>query len=263
MSSSSPQPHGAHGADAAHDPAPAPGARPDPESPAHPNVYRPRTPAAPAYEEYADPAAAHGWTNSYDETRELPVVVDAGRPGADGSERPGEPGQPGEPPGPGRRALRGRRREARRRRAAVAVGALGVVSAAAVLAGLTFSGSPPGGARDERDRTAGESAAPADTAAAADAERVTATVPVTPSVTPGLLTAPAPSASGGSSAPATPSATGSSGAPSSPDAPVRPSATRSTAPATSAAATPTPSASASGGYGGWGHGHGHGHGHGG
>ncbi|MEU3414195.1 hypothetical protein ABZ760_23510 [Streptomyces sp. NPDC006658] len=43
-----------------------------------PNVYHPLPAPAPAYEEYADPAAAHGWQNDYDATRELPPA--AGEP---------------------------------------------------------------------------------------------------------------------------------------------------------------------------------------
>lgn len=38
-----------------------------------PNVYHPQPEPAPSYEEYADPAVAHGWLNAYDETREMPV----------------------------------------------------------------------------------------------------------------------------------------------------------------------------------------------
>src|SRR5204863_6517949 len=41
-----------------------------------PNVYHPQPEWAPSYEEYADPAVAHGWLNAYDETREMPPVVD-------------------------------------------------------------------------------------------------------------------------------------------------------------------------------------------
>ncbi|MDF3149655.1 hypothetical protein PBV88_53005, partial [Streptomyces sp. T21Q-yed] len=43
---------------------------------APPNVYHPRPTAPPAYEEYTDPAAAHGWRNEYDETAQLPRVSD-------------------------------------------------------------------------------------------------------------------------------------------------------------------------------------------
>ncbi|MCZ0987253.1 hypothetical protein O1M54_19145 [Streptomyces diastatochromogenes] len=50
----------------------APGAGGEPG--AAPNVYHPRAASAPSYEEYGDPAAAHGWQNAYDETRELPAV---------------------------------------------------------------------------------------------------------------------------------------------------------------------------------------------
>ncbi|MFE3633915.1 hypothetical protein ACFXOG_06660, partial [Streptomyces sp. NPDC059168] len=54
-----------------------------------PNVYHPQTVAAPSYEEYADPAAAHGWQNAYDETRELPAL--SGPPGSGGPRVPGGP----------------------------------------------------------------------------------------------------------------------------------------------------------------------------
>jgi len=54
-----------------------------------PNVYHPQPESVPSYEEYADPAVAHGWLNAYDETREMPPAVDreAGRPRVGGSRR--------------------------------------------------------------------------------------------------------------------------------------------------------------------------------
>ncbi|MGW1607492.1 hypothetical protein ACWCQV_42525, partial [Streptomyces eurythermus] len=52
-----------------------------------PNVYHPLPAPAPAYEQYADPAAAHGWQNDYDATREPPPV--AGVP--DGPAEPAPP----------------------------------------------------------------------------------------------------------------------------------------------------------------------------
>ncbi|MGH1551834.1 hypothetical protein ACRAWF_05765 [Streptomyces sp. L7] len=53
------------------------------ESGAPPNVYLPHVDAAvPSYDGYVDPAAAHGWQNAYDETRELPPVRDDGVAGA-------------------------------------------------------------------------------------------------------------------------------------------------------------------------------------
>ncbi|MCZ0210749.1 hypothetical protein OZK63_35755, partial [Streptomyces sp. UMAF16] len=64
-----------------------------------PNVYHPLPAPAPAYEQYADPAAAHGWQNDYDATRELPPV--AGLP--DG---PAEPAPPVPPVPSGARARR-------------------------------------------------------------------------------------------------------------------------------------------------------------
>ncbi|MEU6464347.1 hypothetical protein [Streptomyces sp. NPDC046976] len=57
----------------------APGAgAASPSSSIPPPVYHPRPGPAPAYEEYADPAAAHGRQNAYDETRELPPVTEFG-----------------------------------------------------------------------------------------------------------------------------------------------------------------------------------------
>lgn len=53
------------------------------EHQAPPNVYLPPAAPSPVYDAYADPATAHGWQNAYDETRELPPVVD-------GTPRPGE-----------------------------------------------------------------------------------------------------------------------------------------------------------------------------
>ncbi|MFD3836124.1 hypothetical protein ACFWWC_07650 [Streptomyces sp. NPDC058642] len=103
-----------------------------------PNVYHPRTEPPPPYEEYADPAVAHGWQNAYDETAELPRV-------------------------PSRRSRTGSRRKPspwRSRRVAVAAGAVGAVSAAALIAGFAFSGggSAPGDAEGKHSRT-GPSAA--------------------------------------------------------------------------------------------------------
>ncbi|MER7229298.1 hypothetical protein ABT370_39965, partial [Streptomyces rubradiris] len=68
-----------------------------------PNVYHPLPAPAPAYEQYADPAAAHGWQNDYDATRELPPV--AGVPGG-----PAEPAPPELAGAGARRAGRGRAR---------------------------------------------------------------------------------------------------------------------------------------------------------
>ncbi|MEU6255587.1 hypothetical protein [Streptomyces sp. NPDC047043] len=122
-----------------------------PEDP--PNVYHPRGASSPAYEAYADPAAAHGWLSAYDETRELPSV-------ADGTGRSAEPGGV-------RQHRRSRRKPSawRSRHAAVAAGAVGAVSAMAAAVALSFSGSPSGSPSDGvqgKDRrtspTAGDSA---------------------------------------------------------------------------------------------------------
>ncbi|MET9681502.1 hypothetical protein [Streptomyces coeruleorubidus] len=127
----------------------------EPQGP--PNVYLPQTDPPPAYDAYADPAAAHGWQDVYDpqgatrgmdETRELPPVPVpvpvpvSGRSGA------------------GRHSRRGRGAW-RARRVAVAAGAVGAVSAAALIAGLGFSDAPSGGSREggggRTGPTAGES----------------------------------------------------------------------------------------------------------
>ena len=72
-----------------------------------PNVYQPQPGPVPAYDEYTDPAAAHGWQNAYDATAELPVI-DSGAPESDGREPSGR--APGGPDSGGRAA---RRRAAR------------------------------------------------------------------------------------------------------------------------------------------------------
>ncbi|GAA1041457.1 hypothetical protein GCM10009566_37640 [Streptomyces murinus] len=66
-----------------------------------PPVYHPRPGPAPAYEEYADPAAAHGWQNAYDETRELPPITEFGPQGPVGTEGFEGPGGAGAPRDPG------------------------------------------------------------------------------------------------------------------------------------------------------------------
>ncbi|MES9523947.1 hypothetical protein ABWI14_25850, partial [Streptomyces capoamus] len=67
------------GAYGMHDGGGAPGVRP--------NVYHPQAAPAPAYDEYADPAAAHGWHDAYDATRELPPVPAAPAPREPGAGR--------------------------------------------------------------------------------------------------------------------------------------------------------------------------------
>src|SRR3954467_9933031 len=42
-----------------------------------PNVYQPQPAPAPAYEEYTDPAAAHGWQNVYGAAAEPPRIEPA------------------------------------------------------------------------------------------------------------------------------------------------------------------------------------------
>ncbi|GHB69023.1 hypothetical protein GCM10010377_69740 [Streptomyces viridiviolaceus] len=102
------------------------------ETPA--TVYVPQSVPPPAYDEYSDPAAAHGWQNAYDRTEELPPVRQA----------------PDVRPRTTSRGARRKPRSAwRSRRAAVAVGAVGAASAAALIAGFSFSG--PGGSANGKD----------------------------------------------------------------------------------------------------------------
>ncbi|MFF7051873.1 hypothetical protein ACFY94_26345 [Streptomyces griseorubiginosus] len=108
-----------------------------------PNVYQPQPGAAPAYEEYTDPAAAHGWQNAYDATAELPLIES-------GALGPGAPGAV-EPESGGRAARRraARSTEGRRSRRVVAVvGAVGAVGVAALIAGLSLTDSSSGPERE-------------------------------------------------------------------------------------------------------------------
>ncbi|MEV8595850.1 hypothetical protein [Streptomyces sp. NPDC052012] len=134
-----------------------------------PNVYLPQPPPPPAYDAYADPAAAHGWQNAYDETAELPPVAEGGA--ASGAEpaphRPGG-GEHRSHRAPGRRARRSGARPSRR--VAMTGGALGAVTVAALVAGFAFSGSSSDGTGEKGKRTGpaaepdtGESAPPAAT----------------------------------------------------------------------------------------------------
>src|SRR4051794_41465545 len=101
-----------------------------------PNVYQPQPAPAPAYEEYTDPAAAHGWQNVYDATAELPRIEPAAP----------EPGDV-EPPVPQPAGRAARRRAAqgkgpwRSRRGGGAVGGVGGGAAAGPVAGAASFGS--------------------------------------------------------------------------------------------------------------------------
>ncbi|MFI7408875.1 hypothetical protein ACIBU0_09440 [Streptomyces sp. NPDC049627] len=170
-----------------------PDARPEPDvAQAPPTVYHPLPEESPAYDAYVDPAAAHGWQNAYDETTELPAVVD----GAGGAhEVRGVGGTSGPDRGydyvyevgydygdygdghaaPRRRSHRGRHQPAawRSHRVAIAAGALGVVSAAALIAGFSLSGSSTGGGtqtkHDRTSTTSNDSVVPQEPSAGASA----------------------------------------------------------------------------------------------
>ncbi|MET8895191.1 hypothetical protein [Streptomyces albogriseolus] len=194
-----------------------------------PSVYLPQAAPPPAYDAYADPAAAHGWQNAYDETRELPPVA-AGEPAPPG-QTGGEPDPPGEAPHPGGRHAagdvpgrprgglprpepggRGRRRAPappRARRAVAAVSAVGAVSVAALIAGFAFSGSPSKGAGEQGDRedvTTGRSDVPSsETDASAPAGKPDATgAPAAGSASPSASASGGDREAGGS--PSTPAA---------------------------------------------------------
>ncbi|MEU7060009.1 hypothetical protein [Streptomyces sp. NPDC046197] len=212
-----------------------------------PNVYHPQAAAAPAYEGYADPAAAHGWQNAYDETRELPPVPggetrelppvpDVDAPGRQATEGVPEArqGHRGRPRG---RRMREQRGGGRSRRAALVAGAAGVVSLA-VIAGFSALGSSSDGPQGARERT-GPTAGGADTTAG------TATASAVTGSPAGPAGAGVPDTGGGrsGSAPASASAVGSPAASGSGDRSAPPATTP--APGTSAAAaTPAPATSA-------------------
>jgi hypothetical protein len=137
----------------------------EPQGP--PNVYVPQADPPPAYDAYADPAAAHGWQDVY-APAEARDAQDATRGMGDTRELPPMPVPAHGRSGAGRHSRRGRRRGPwRARRVAVAVGAVGAVSAAALIAGLGFSEAPSGGTREDgggrTGPTAGESPAPPST----------------------------------------------------------------------------------------------------
>ncbi|WP_315885797.1 hypothetical protein [Streptomyces sp. P17] len=127
-----------------------------------PNVYVPQAVPSPDYQEYADPAVAHGWQNAYDETSELPHIPE---------EPPAAPPPPGEPvdadveervgwethwepDGGSRTARRARHRRVNRRRALMAAGAVGAASVAALVAGFAFSSDSSSGGSDKKDPAA-------------------------------------------------------------------------------------------------------------
>ncbi|MFI5793250.1 hypothetical protein [Streptomyces sp. NPDC051677] len=178
-----------------------------------PNVYHPYEAADPtSYEEYRDPAAAHGWENAYDQTTELPRVVPA----------QAEPGGRAD-----------RRRAARRtggrcsRRVIVAAGAVSLAAAIAGYAGLS-SGDAPGG-KAGTGRPDGGSVAPTGAGSpqsgsgtpraesgAAPAETSSSSSAAPSSVSPSAVTDPgrstsSPTAASDTPAPTTPTATAANG----------------------------------------------------
>ncbi|MFI8170620.1 hypothetical protein ACIGAN_30295 [Streptomyces sp. NPDC085931] len=133
-----------------------------------PNVYVPQGAPPPEYDAYADPAAAHGWQDVYEGTpaadgtavgdgadagdiSATAAAVD-GRDRAAGRDRAGGAGDARELPAVPAPARSGGGHRSRRkppawrtRRVAMAAGAVGAVSAAALIAGFSFSGGPSGG----------------------------------------------------------------------------------------------------------------------
>ncbi|MBC2900809.1 hypothetical protein [Streptomyces cupreus] len=145
----------------------------DPQGP--PQVYVPQTAPSPAYEEYADPAVAHGWQNAYDETSELPRV-------------PGTPEGGWEPGADGRAARRSHRRRDNRRRALLAAGALGTVSVAALVAGFGFSSDSASSDADVKKDPA--RSAKDDSGASTDPSATPSTASMASSDTPGTTASP-------------------------------------------------------------------------
>ncbi|MFE6284826.1 hypothetical protein [Streptomyces sp. NPDC057877] len=135
-----------------------------------PKVYHPQAAETPSYDEYADPAAAHGWQNAYDQTHELPSIAAGEQLAPQAGEVPPAPAAvPARTDRP-RTGHRARRKPSawRTRRAAVAAGAVGAVSAAALIAGFSFSGSSTDGSEDRQDRTGVPSAGDTDTTRTSD-----------------------------------------------------------------------------------------------
>lgn len=170
--------NGTYGANAANEAVGAydgHGVHPDPAGHTQsPNVYHPQadTGLTPEYDEYADPAAAHGWQNAYDETAELPTMSAIGAGAGAGAEV--EVGATGAAVG-GVAAGHRRKKSASSRRGVVVgavAGAVSVVSVAALIVGFggsdTPSGGGPGGEGKRARSTAGASVTPAEDPAAAD-----------------------------------------------------------------------------------------------
>lgn len=181
-------------------------------------VYQPQPEHIPAYEEYADPAAAHGWQNTYDETRELPPVV-----------------------APGPRRSRRKPSPWRQRRAAGVAVAVGAVSAAALIAGFSSSDR---GAQSEKGRTSPTAAdpgsgTPSDTAPGTTRDTATSAPPTAGGArtTPG--SSPSPSATASDAGTPEPSADEPSASPPRASEPSG-TAAPSTAPALVSAPTVTP-----------------------
>ncbi|MEV5435629.1 hypothetical protein AB0K80_06285 [Streptomyces sp. NPDC052682] len=217
--------NGAYGADAAEGATGEYGGRQVP-----PNVYLPQSAPPPAYDAYADPAAAHGWENAYDETAELPRIPE------DGGGREAGPG----------RGRHGSRRRARRRspawrpgRAAVAAGAVGAVSVAALIAGFSFSDPSSGGARGGQDARTGPTAPDPSTSTSPDPE---------PSSRPVVADRSADGGGPSGSAPASPSAPagGAASGPGTQDPGRTATPTSGTTTSAPAPADPTPTTAAPG-----------------
>ncbi|MDX3243074.1 hypothetical protein [Streptomyces sp. ME18-1-4] len=182
-----------------------------------PNVYHLYEAADPtSYEEYRDPAAAHGWENAYDETTELPRIAPARA----------------EPGGRADRRRAARRTDGRRsRRVIVAVGAVSLAAAIAGYAGWSSGDAKSGETRTERPDEG--SASPA-----AGSPRSASGTPGPESAAAPAETSPSPSA-----APASPSQSAVTGP-----------GTSATQSPTAASQTPTTTPTA--GNGGRGHGRG-------
>ncbi|MGW9033179.1 hypothetical protein ACWGQ5_56695, partial [Streptomyces sp. NPDC055722] len=189
----------------------------EPQGP--PNVYHPYPEATPEYEQYTDPAAAHGWQDAFDETQELPVSSDS-------------PALPVPAPrGGSRRRARPAWRSRLPRGALVAAGALGAVGVAVALVGGFGSGSsgaPGDGGQSARPKTAPSAsttdgaASPVEPSGSADPAARTEASPTSPGASPSVSAtegggATPPSAASSASPPSvSPSASASTTAPGNP-----------------------------------------------
>ncbi|CAM5489943.1 hypothetical protein [Streptomyces afghaniensis 772] [Streptomyces afghaniensis] len=145
-------------------------------------MYLPQADPPPAYDAYADPAAAHGWQDVYDPLDGQDAARGTGdtRDMGDTRELPPVPVPVPVPvPGHGRSGAGRHSRRVlgpwRARPWAVAAGAVGAVSAAALIAGLGFPDAPSGGTREGGGGRTGPTAGESPTVPSTGADRTPTT----------------------------------------------------------------------------------------